>query len=92
MKRGSSCATITRHPGRDNYAWQTSVGEQRERNIHIHDGVSRQQFVTFRKARDSQLGMPELIIPSIQVNICAGDTPRPEDNGVSYLKVPVNVL
>jgi len=79
-------------PGRDEYAWETSVDEQRKDNIHIHDGISKQEFVDFRTGRDSQLGMPKLIVPSIQVNIRAGDMPDPEGNGVSYLKVPVDVL
>jgi len=79
-------------PGRDEYAWETSVAEQRKDNIHIHDGISKQEFVEFRTGRDSQLGMPKLIIPSIQVNIRAGDMPDPETNGVRYLKVPVDVL
>jgi hypothetical protein len=68
------------------------VAEQRKDNIHIHDGISKQEFVDFRTERDSQLGMPKLIVPSIQVNIRAGDMPDPEGNGVSYLKVPVDVL
>ena len=79
-------------PGRDEYAWETRVAEQRKDNIHIHDGISKQEFVDFRTERDSQLGVPKLIIPSIQVNIRAGDMPDPEGNGVSYLKVPVDVL
>lgn len=79
-------------PGRDEYAWETSVAEQRKDNIHIHNGISKQEFVDFRTGRDSQLAAPRLIIPSIQVNIRAGDMPDPEGNGVSYLKVPVDVL
>ena len=79
-------------PGRDEYAWETSVDEQRQKNIHVHDGITKQEFVAFRTERDSQLGVPKLIIPSIQVNIRAGDMPEPEGNGVSYLKVPVDVL
>jgi len=79
-------------PGRDEYAWETSVQEQRDQNIHIHDGVSKQEFVTFRTERDAQLGMPKLILPAIQVNMRAGDIPVPEDNGVSYLKIPFNAL
>jgi len=79
-------------PGRDEFAWETSVAEQRKDNIHIHDGISKQKFVDFRTERDSQLGVPKLIVPSIQVNIRAGDMPGPEGNGVSYLKVPVDVL
>jgi len=79
-------------PGRDEYAWETSVEEQRKSNIHIHDGITKQEFVAFRSERDSQLGVPKLLIPSIQVNIQAGDMPDPERNGVSYLKVPIDVL
>ena len=79
-------------PGRDEYAWETSVAEQRQNNIHIHDGKTKQEFVDFRTERDSQLGVPKLIIPAIQVNLRAGDMPAPEDNGVSYLKVPIDVL
>jgi glyoxylase-like metal-dependent hydrolase (beta-lactamase superfamily II) len=79
-------------PGRDEFAWETSVAEQRKDNIHIHDGISKQEFIDFRTRRDSQLGMPKLIVASIQVNIRAGDMPDPEGNGVSYLKVPVDVL
>jgi glyoxylase-like metal-dependent hydrolase (beta-lactamase superfamily II) len=79
-------------PGREEYAWETSVDEQRQENIHVHDGFTKQEFVAFRTERDSQLGVPKLIIPSIQVNIRAGDMPEPEGNGVSFLKVPVDVL
>ena len=79
-------------PGRDEYAWETSVEEQRKNNIHIHDGITKQEFVAFRSERDTQLGVPKLLIPSIQVNIQAGVMPDPERNGVSYLKVPIDVL
>ena len=79
-------------PGRDEFAWETTVTEQREKNIHIHEGVTRDEFISFRSGRDKQLSMPKLIIPSIQVNIRAGDPPPPEDNGVSYLKVPLDQL
>jgi len=79
-------------PGRAEFAWETSVAEQRKDNIHIHDGISKQEFIDFRTERDAQLGVPKLIIPSIQVNIRAGDMSDPEGNGVSYLKVPVDVL
>lgn len=78
-------------PGRD-AAWETSVAEQRQKNIHLHDGVSQEDFVKLRKARDATLEMPVLILPSVQVNICAGNMPAPESNGVSYLKIPVNLL
>ena len=73
-------------------AWETTVAEQRERNIHIHDGVSEETFVQMRRARDATLEMPVLIMPSVQVNIRAGNLPPPESNGVSYLKVPLNAV
>lgn len=79
-------------PGRDEFLWETTVEQQRTSNIHIHEGVSEQAFVEFRTQRDSQLGMPKLIIPSIQVNIRAGQMPPAEDNDVVFLKIPVNVL
>lgn len=79
-------------PGRDEYAWETTVEEQRQKNVHIHDGTSKEAFVAFRMERDSQLGMPKLILPAIQVNIRAGNMPAPESNGIRYLKVPVNAL
>ena len=69
-----------------------TVARQRAENIHIHDGVDEAAFVTMREARDATLSMPALIIPSVQVNIRAGNMPSPEDNGVSYMKVPVNML
>ena len=72
--------------------WVTTVLEQREKNIHVHDGVSKEEFVRMREARDKTLEMPMLILPAIQVNLRAGRLPPPEDNGVSYLKIPVNVL
>ena len=73
-------------------AWETTVAAQRAKNIHLHDGVSEEAFVGMRKARDATLGMPTLILPSIQVNIRAGDTPPAENNGVAYLKIPLNLL
>lgn len=73
-------------------AWETSVAEQRVRNVHIHDGVSEDEFVKFRQARDATLEVPTLILPSIQVNIRAGQLPPAEDDGVSYLKIPLNAL
>ena len=72
--------------------WQTTVAEQRAKNIHVHDGVTEEQFVTMRAARDATLEMPSLIIPSIQVNVRAGNMPAPESNGIRYLKVPLNAL
>ncbi|MFB9355286.1 MBL fold metallo-hydrolase [Sneathiella chinensis] len=79
-------------PGGREYQWLTSVGEQKEKNIHVHDGVSEAQFVEMRTTRDKELDMPLLILPSVQVNMRAGHFPEPEDNGVSYLKIPVNAL
>ena len=73
-------------------AWETTVAEERAANIHVHDGVSEEEFVKMRAGRDATLALPRLIIPSIQVNIHAGRLPEPEDNGVRYLKVPLNVL
>ena len=73
-------------------AWETTIGEQRDRNIHVRDGVTEQAFVTMRTARDATLEVPTLILPSLQVNIRAGRLPEPEANGVSYLKVPLNGL
>lgn len=73
-------------------AWQTTVTEQRDRNIHIHDGITEEDFVAMRTARDATLQMPVLILPSVQVNIRAGEMPPKESNGVSYLKIPLNLL
>lgn len=77
-------------PGRDTYQHQTSVAEQRAHNIHVHEGVSEAQFVKMRTERDATLGMPRLILPSVQVNMRAGELPPAEDNGQVYLKVPLN--
>jgi glyoxylase-like metal-dependent hydrolase (beta-lactamase superfamily II) len=77
-------------PGRDVYAWESTVGEQKARNVHVGAGRSREDFVKMRRTRDATLSMPRLIIPSLQVNMRAGQMPPPEDNGVSYLKVPMN--
>lgn len=68
------------------------MAEQRAKNIHVHDGVSEDDFVKMRSARDASLEMPVLILPSVQVNIRAGEMPPKEDNGVSYLKIPLNAL
>ena len=73
-------------------AWESTVAEQRAKNIHVHDGVGEAAFVSMRSARDATLGMPTLILPAIQVNVRAGDMPPPESNGVVYLKIPVNAL
>ena len=79
-------------PGRDVYAWETSVAEQKASNIHINEQVSRDEFVEMREGRDSQLGMPKLILPSLQVNLRAGELPDPEDNDVRYLKIPLDAV
>ncbi|GGE65140.1 hypothetical protein GCM10011533_16910 [Streptosporangium jomthongense] len=79
-------------PGRDKYVHQTTVAEQREANIHVHDGVSEEEFVKMRTERDATLDMPRLILPSVQVNMRAGEMPPAEDNGQVYLKIPVNLF
>jgi glyoxylase-like metal-dependent hydrolase (beta-lactamase superfamily II) len=78
-------------PGRDQFAWETTVGEERARNVHVHEGVSEADFVKMREARDKTLAAPLLLLPSIQVNIRAGKLPPAEANGVRYLKVPVKL-
>lgn len=78
--------------GRDDYAWETTVEAERQGNIHLHDGVSEDDFVAMREARDKTLAMPALILPSVQVNMRAGRLPPPESNGVTYLKIPVNAV
>ncbi|WP_373084440.1 MBL fold metallo-hydrolase [Sneathiella sp.] len=74
------------------FAWETTVARQKSGNIHIRDGVSEDEFVKMRRARDATLSMPGLIIPSIQVNMQAGKFPKAEDNDVSYLKVPLDLI
>ena len=78
-------------PGRDAYAWETTVGEERDRSVHVHDGVSEDEFAAMRQARDAGLAAPRLLLPSIQVNIRAGRFPPAEANGVRYLKIPVKL-
>ncbi|AGW90137.1 MBL fold metallo-hydrolase [Cupriavidus sp. DF5525] len=73
-------------------AWETTVRAQREGNIQVHDGVNEEQFVAMRQARDATLAMPTLLLPSVQVNIRAGELPPPDANGVRYLKIPLNVI
>jgi glyoxylase-like metal-dependent hydrolase (beta-lactamase superfamily II) len=81
------------YPGdKREHAYLTTVAEQKKHNIHVHDGVTEQQFVAMREARDKTLEMPRLILPSIQLNIRAGQMPPAEDNGTVYFKIPVNVL
>jgi glyoxylase-like metal-dependent hydrolase (beta-lactamase superfamily II) len=72
--------------------WETTVAEQRGSNIHVRDGITEEQFVALRRARDATLEVPTLILPSIQVNVRAGQLPPPDDNGVSYLRIPLNAL
>jgi glyoxylase-like metal-dependent hydrolase (beta-lactamase superfamily II) len=72
--------------------WQTTVAEQRAHNIHVRDGISEDEFVAMRQARDATLEVPTLILPSIQVNVRAGQLPPPDENGVSYLRIPLNAL
>ncbi len=65
-------------------------GEQRRSNAHVRDGVDEDSFVTLRRSRDAQIALPTLIIPSVPVNICGGHLPEPEDNGIRYLKIPID--
>jgi len=78
-------------PGRDVYAWETTVAEERAKNPHVHDDVTEHEFVAMRNKRDSELAAPLLLLPSIQVNMRAGKFPPAESNGVHYLKVPVEL-
>jgi glyoxylase-like metal-dependent hydrolase (beta-lactamase superfamily II) len=78
-------------PGRDRFAWETTVAEQRRANQHIHDGVGEDEFVAMREARDKTLATPKLLIPSIQVNMRAGRFPPAEEDGVRYLRIPVSL-
>jgi len=76
-------------PGRDEYRWETTVGEQRRASIHVHDGVREEDFVAMREARDATLAVPRLLLPSIQVNIRAGRFPDAEETGARFLRIPV---
>jgi len=78
-------------PGRDQYAWETTVAEERAHNAHVRDGVGEDAFVAMREARDATLAAPQLLMPSIQVNMRAGQLPPPDANGVRYLKIPVKL-
>lgn len=78
--------------GRQQYVWETTVAAEREGNIHAHDGVTEDEFVQMREARDATLDMPRLILPAVQVNMRAGHLPPPDANGVIYLKIPVNAV
>jgi len=79
-------------PERETFIWETTIGVQRRENIHVHSGVSEADFVRLREARDRTLDMPRLILPSVQVNMRGGHLPEPEDNGVRYLKIPLNAV
>ncbi|MFC7703583.1 MBL fold metallo-hydrolase [Plastorhodobacter daqingensis] len=79
-------------PGRDSYAWESTVGEQKRMNIHVGQGKPREEFVRMRQERDATLAMPRLIIPSLQVNMRAGQMPPADEEGKTFLKVPVNGL
>jgi glyoxylase-like metal-dependent hydrolase (beta-lactamase superfamily II) len=79
-------------PGRSEFRWETTVAAERAHNVHVHDGASEDEFVRMRTARDAQLGMPKLILPSVQVNMRAGGLPPAEGDGRSYLKIPLNQL
>ena len=76
-------------PGRDEYAWETTVRDEREHNVHLRGGVTEEAFVAMRQSRDATLSAPTLLLPSIQVNIRAGRFPKAESNGVHYLQLPV---
>jgi glyoxylase-like metal-dependent hydrolase (beta-lactamase superfamily II) len=79
-------------PGRDRFAWETTIGAERDTNLHVRDGIDENDFVAMRTARDATLDMPRLILPSIQVNMRGGQRPEPEGNGISYLKLPLDML
>jgi glyoxylase-like metal-dependent hydrolase (beta-lactamase superfamily II) len=79
-------------PGRDEYRWETTVGEEKRHNVHVREGISEDEFAAMRTARDKTLGMPRLILPSVQVNMRAGQMPPPEADGRRYLKIPVDGL
>ncbi|WP_270729566.1 MBL fold metallo-hydrolase [Shimia sp. Alg240-R146] len=79
-------------PGRDDYAWETTVGAQKSLNVHVGEGKSQAEFVEMRDSRDATLAMPKLIIPSLQVNMRAGQMPEPDEEGDVFLKVPVNKI
>lgn len=79
-------------PGRDEFLYETTIAAEREHNVHVHSGISEQQFVDMRTARDATLAMPTLILPSVQINMRGGELPAPEGNGTRYLKIPLDVL
>ncbi len=79
-------------PGREEFAWETTVGAQKAKNVHIGGGAAEDDFVTLRETRDANLSMPKLIVPSLQINMRAGNMPEPEEDGSVMLKLPINKL
>lgn len=79
-------------PGREYYSWETTVAEEKHKNVHVGEGISEQEFIRMRTERDQSLDMPRLILPSVQVNMRAGDLPAPDKNGIRYLKIPVDAI
>ena len=79
-------------PGREEFRYETSIAAEREHNIHVHSGISEDDFVAMRTARDATLAMPTLILPSVQINMRGGELPAPESNGTRYLKIPLDAL
>ena len=79
-------------PGREEFAWETTVGAQKAANVHVGGGRAADDFVQMRETRDATLGMPRLIVPSLQVNMRAGNMPEPDDQGDVFLKIPINKL
>jgi glyoxylase-like metal-dependent hydrolase (beta-lactamase superfamily II) len=78
-------------PGRETFAWETTVGDERDRNVHIGGGVGEEDYVAMREARDATLSVPKLLYPAIQVNIRGGRLPPPDANGIAYIKLPLNL-
>ncbi|RIJ21642.1 MBL fold metallo-hydrolase [Henriciella barbarensis] len=79
-------------PGRDEYVWETTIAEEKAHNKHVHTGISKEEFVKMRTERDATLDMPKLILPSVQINMRAGQMPPAEENGKRYMKIPINAL
>jgi glyoxylase-like metal-dependent hydrolase (beta-lactamase superfamily II) len=90
--RAFLCHDYKALPNRQEFAWETTIGAERTGNVHVHEGVSEEDFVAMRTARDRTLEMPQLILPSVQINMRAGNLPEPEANGTRYLKLPLNKL
>lgn len=79
-------------PNRDQYQFETTIGQERTSNIHLAEGISESEFIDMRNKRDATLGVPKLILPAIQVNMRAGELPKAQDNGIRYLTIPLNAL